>query len=197
MSKSAAATRHVVERCPCCGVEHDVSVGSICEACETPLRAWCRTHSREAGWLDGSSCPHCAREAARRRPGSAPRPTPTSAPRRPAAAPARPPLPVPAAPTPLLSRFAGEATPGSGERDTFHATGASPADSWGEALTQVAVKTAFGAVAGAVGGCVSALALGSDVASIADAAGAAAAMLGFAGFAIGTALGCAIVLDDG
>jgi hypothetical protein len=53
-----------VERCPSCGVEHDVSADSICGACDTPLRAWCRAHSREAGWLDGPACDRCAKEAA-------------------------------------------------------------------------------------------------------------------------------------
>jgi hypothetical protein len=57
----------VVDRCPSCGVEHDVRVHA-CEACDTPLRAWCRVHSREIGWLDGPVCPRCAQEAARRPP---------------------------------------------------------------------------------------------------------------------------------
>lgn len=55
---------HVVNRCPSCGVEHDASADSFCEACGTPLRAWCRAHSREAGWLDGPACDRCAKEAA-------------------------------------------------------------------------------------------------------------------------------------
>lgn len=65
------ATRHVVERCPSCGVEHDVSADSLCEACDTPLRAWCRAHSRETGWLDGPACARCAKEDAPR-PAAAP-----------------------------------------------------------------------------------------------------------------------------
>jgi hypothetical protein len=77
------AVRHVVERCPSCGVEHDVSVDSICEACDTPLRAWCRAHSRETGWLDEPACDRCAKE-------DAPRPAaaPPAAPIRAAAVPA-------------------------------------------------------------------------------------------------------------
>jgi len=59
--------RHVVERCPSCGVEHDEAVGGACEACGTPLRAWCRRHGREAGWLEGPACPRCAEESARPR----------------------------------------------------------------------------------------------------------------------------------
>jgi hypothetical protein len=56
--------RHVVERCPRCGVEHEASADSLCKACEMPLRAGCRVHSRETGWLDGPACDRCAREAA-------------------------------------------------------------------------------------------------------------------------------------
>jgi hypothetical protein len=56
--------RTVLERCPRCGVEHDTSADSICEACDTPLRAWCRAHSREIGWLEGPGCHRCAEEAA-------------------------------------------------------------------------------------------------------------------------------------
>jgi hypothetical protein len=59
---------HVVERCPSCGVEHDVSVAGACEACHEPLRYWCRRHGRDAGWLAGPACPRCAEEAARPRP---------------------------------------------------------------------------------------------------------------------------------
>jgi hypothetical protein len=184
MTIPSAATRHVVERCPCCGVEHDVSADSLCEACDTPLRAWCRTHSREFGWLDGESCPRCAREAAPRV-APPPRENPSSAPRRPAVVPTRP-LPPPRPPTrEVLSKF--------DEPDVPHDRMASPQLPWGEALTQTAVMTAGGAVGGVVGGCITALAVSADVASM---AGAAAAMLGFAGFAIGAALGCAIVLED-
>ncbi|HYR07771.1 MAG TPA: hypothetical protein VEQ60_08375 [Longimicrobium sp.] len=62
-----AATRHVVERCPRCGVEHDVRVQE-CEACHAPLRYWCRAHGRETGWLDDPACARCAQEAVRLRP---------------------------------------------------------------------------------------------------------------------------------
>jgi hypothetical protein len=181
-------------------VEHDARADA-CEVCDSTLRYWCRAHSREIGWLEGPGCHRCAEEAAppptRTRLASGPpaKPSPTGG--APAKAPARPPPPAPAKSPPLLSEFIDEDTPGSGERAALHATRAPRAHLWGEALTQAAVKTACGAVAGAVGGCVSALALGGNVASITDAAGAAAAMLGFAGFAVGTALGWAIVLDDG
>jgi len=67
--------RHVVARCPRCGVEHDEAAGGACEACGTPLRAWCRRHGREDGWLQGSACPRCAEEA-RPRPMPQPRPAP-------------------------------------------------------------------------------------------------------------------------
>jgi hypothetical protein len=65
---------HVVERCPSCGVEHDLSDAVECEACGTALRPWCRRHSREAGWLDGPACPHCVKEDAPVRPPAVPVP---------------------------------------------------------------------------------------------------------------------------
>lgn len=70
--------KRVVERCPSCGVEHD-HVADGCEACGSALRYWCRTHSREIGWLDADVCPRCppvAGRAAQPRAASAP-PTPT------------------------------------------------------------------------------------------------------------------------
>jgi hypothetical protein len=90
--------KRVVERCPTCGVEHETPGDGTCEACGAPLRAWCRTHSREIGWLDGSTCLRCDEEeavrAARLRRSSVPvdryavpveqpgaRPTPPAAPR--------------------------------------------------------------------------------------------------------------------
>lgn len=85
--------KNVVERCPSCGVEHDVSADSACEACHTPLRLWCSRHGQESGWLDGPSCPRCAEEAARPS-AAAPPPSPRSI--RPPPAPA----PVRAAPRP-------------------------------------------------------------------------------------------------
>ncbi|HEX5872230.1 MAG TPA: hypothetical protein VFY65_17500 [Longimicrobium sp.] len=63
MTATDRATRHVVDRCPSCGVEHDVRVHA-CEACDTPLRPWCRVHGGEMGWLDGPACPRCAEAAA-------------------------------------------------------------------------------------------------------------------------------------
>jgi hypothetical protein len=51
--------KRVVERCPTCGVEHETLGDGTCEACGTPLRVWCRTHSREIGWLAGDECPRC------------------------------------------------------------------------------------------------------------------------------------------
>jgi hypothetical protein len=65
MTPRDAAIRHVVDRCPSCGVEHEVRTHA-CEACDTPLRAWCRMHSHETGWLEGPGCRRCAQEAARR-----------------------------------------------------------------------------------------------------------------------------------
>jgi hypothetical protein len=87
----ASSTRHVVDRCPRCGVENDPSADSVCEACDTPLRAWCRVHGRETGWLDGPGCQRCAEDAARRRasPSSrmpCPAPAPVTMAARPAAA---------------------------------------------------------------------------------------------------------------
>lgn len=81
MTPTDLATRHVVDRCPSCGVEHDVRVHA-CEACDTPLRPWCRVHGGEMGWLDGPSCPRCAEVAA------------------------RPPRPAPAKPAPVLDALA-------------------------------------------------------------------------------------------
>ena len=85
---------YVVERCPSCGVEHDLSVGGECEACGALLRAWCRRHGRDVGWLDTSSCPRCAEEAARPRPAPPSRAS-GSAPTL-VAAPSAPPVFVPA-----------------------------------------------------------------------------------------------------
>lgn len=51
--------KRVVERCPTCGVEHETLGDGTCEACGTPLQVWCRTHSREIGWLAGDECPRC------------------------------------------------------------------------------------------------------------------------------------------
>lgn len=93
MTIPAAATRHVVERCPRCGVEHEGPTRGACEACDTPLRLWCGRHGREAGWLDGPSCPRCAEEAAR-----PPRPAPARAPVLDSVAPAAVPVQVEAAP---------------------------------------------------------------------------------------------------
>ena len=63
MSSRQVAMRHAVDRCPSCGVEHDVRVQE-CEACDTPLRPWCRVHGSAMGWLDGPACPDCAEDAA-------------------------------------------------------------------------------------------------------------------------------------
>ena len=107
----------IVERCPSCGVEHDVAEVGECEACGSPLRYWCRTHSREIGWLEGADCPRCPPGTARVKPRPAappstrpaapavPRATATAAAPPPPAAPpitARtpPPVPLPAAPSP-------------------------------------------------------------------------------------------------
>jgi hypothetical protein len=72
----------VVERCPNCGVEHDVSHTGPCEVCGHELRYWCQRHSRDIGWLSGPECAVCQRE--------------TEAGRRPPPAPPRPPAPPPA-----------------------------------------------------------------------------------------------------
>jgi hypothetical protein len=92
MTHPDAAARHVVDRCPSCGVEHDVRVDA-CEACHTPLRYWCRAHGHETGWLKGPACARCAEEAAR---APAPAPPPTRAPVRPTPGPKTPPAPAPA-----------------------------------------------------------------------------------------------------
>jgi hypothetical protein len=63
MTPRDAAIRHVVDRCPSCGVEHEVRTHA-CEACDTPLRPWCRVHGREIDWMDGAACPRCAEDAA-------------------------------------------------------------------------------------------------------------------------------------
>jgi hypothetical protein len=78
--------KRIVERCPSCGVEHDHQVHE-CEACGNAVRHWCRTHSREIGWLESPWCTRCEEEAARRERRD-PRPAPVPAPpRAPAAAP--------------------------------------------------------------------------------------------------------------
>ena len=68
----------IVERCPSCGVEHDEPTHE-CEACGSPVRFWCRTHSREIGWLESDVCPRCPPGAARPRPPK-PAPPPSVAP---------------------------------------------------------------------------------------------------------------------
>jgi hypothetical protein len=87
MTATDRATRHVVDRCPSCGVEHDVRMHA-CEACDTPLRPWCRVHGGEMGWLTGPACPRCAEDAARYT--WPPRPRPPAVPMK-AAAPAKTP----------------------------------------------------------------------------------------------------------
>jgi hypothetical protein len=94
-------TRHVVERCPSCGVEHEAPGDGTCEACGTALRHWCRVHGTEIGWLDEPACRLCAEEAAR-----PPVPQPAPAPRvtRPAAhTPAKADRPPPS----LMARVGG------------------------------------------------------------------------------------------
>jgi hypothetical protein len=56
-------TGQVVQRCPGCGVEHDVTAPGACEACHARLRYWCRRHGAETGWLPTSACPRCAEGA--------------------------------------------------------------------------------------------------------------------------------------
>lgn len=68
----------VVDRCPSCGVEHDHPVHE-CEACGSDVRFWCRTHSREIGWLESGVCPRCPPGVARPRPPK-PAPPPAAAP---------------------------------------------------------------------------------------------------------------------
>lgn len=96
--------KRVIERCPNCGVEHDDPKGGACEVCGTPLRFWCRVHSKEIGWLDSAACPRCAAEASRpvppprapaAPPPAAPRPTAPEPPRRTAPPPRRPASPPP------------------------------------------------------------------------------------------------------
>jgi hypothetical protein len=78
--------KRIVERCPSCGVEHDHEVHE-CEACGSAVRYWCRTHSRQIGWLAGPACLHCDEDAALPAPtlarpratGPAPAPTPSRA----------------------------------------------------------------------------------------------------------------------
>ncbi len=69
----------VIERCPNCGVEHELTHTGPCEVCGSELRFWCRRHSKETGWLSGPKCERCAMEAARPRPAP---PTPTPRPTR-------------------------------------------------------------------------------------------------------------------
>lgn len=76
----------VVERCPNCGVEHDVAHTGPCEVCGHELRYWCQRHSRDVGWLSGPECATCQRETEAAR--TAPPPPP--APRPPARAPRMP-----------------------------------------------------------------------------------------------------------
>lgn len=70
---------NVIERCPNCGVEHELTHKGPCEVCGSDLRFWCQRHSKEIGWLDGPACKRCATEAARVR--RAPPSPPVRAPR--------------------------------------------------------------------------------------------------------------------
>jgi hypothetical protein len=83
----------VVERCPNCGVEHEVSHTGPCEVCGSELRYWCQRHSRDTGWLSGVQCPLCLREAELR--AAAPPPAPPRVELR---------RPAPAAPVPRGAR---------------------------------------------------------------------------------------------
>ena len=100
----------IVERCPSCGVEHDIAEVGECEACGSPLRFWCRTHSREIGWLDGADCPRCPPGTARVKPRPTPAPPPSTRPAAPAApratatAAATAATPAPAPATPVTAR---------------------------------------------------------------------------------------------
>jgi hypothetical protein len=86
----------VIKRCPNCGVEYDDPSGEACDVCGTPLRYWCRAHSKAIGWLNSPECPGCAAEAAARAPRAPTRAPPaTPAPR----VPPRPPAPAPAPPS--------------------------------------------------------------------------------------------------
>jgi hypothetical protein len=92
--------KHVVERCPSCGVEHEAPGDGRCEACGEALRPWCRRHGRDIGWLREPACPRCAAEAAHPAPAPRPpvRPAPVRAPVPPRPeAPVRPPPPPPTA----------------------------------------------------------------------------------------------------
>lgn len=136
----------VVERCPSCGVEHDVSDGGQCEACHAPLRYWCRRHGRETGWLAAAACPRCAAEAVR----AAPAPPQPAAPAPAPAAPARPPRPAPRfVPTPpgrSLREIRGEAPAGVGWKAP--GTGGSPADILWLLMLYVIVGAVMGVVVG-------------------------------------------------
>ncbi|HEX6371905.1 MAG TPA: hypothetical protein VF006_23480 [Longimicrobium sp.] len=116
MMRTDAATRHVVERCPRCGVEHDLSADTTCEACDTPLRAWCRVHGHETGWLDGPACGRCAEDAAAAR-----------------RAPARPTIPCPAPSMPSTLPAASSLAPGVARRAEVPAHATTPPEPLGPA----------------------------------------------------------------
>lgn len=98
-------SRHVIERCPSCGLEHDERADE-CQACHTALRYWCRAHSREVGWLERAECRRCAEDEARRRPRASEKAVPLRAA---APAPATPPAPrTVTAPPPVLPGPPGE-----------------------------------------------------------------------------------------
>lgn len=112
--------KRVIERCPNCGVEHDVAEVGECEACGSPLRYWCRTHSREFGWLESAECPRCPPGTARIKPRPAP-PPPPPAPRATAAATAPPPAassPVVTPPAPMPAPAPAPAAPAARGEDS-------------------------------------------------------------------------------
>jgi hypothetical protein len=130
MASADAATRHVVDRCPSCGVEHDVRARE-CEACDTPLRAWCRVHGREIGWLDGPRCRRCAQEAVRgtRRAPSLAMPCPA-------------PAPFTTAPAPAPATAAGVAPPDGVVADAARPRPLRPGEHFGVMFLMLLLSTA-------------------------------------------------------
>lgn len=193
-SPAAAANRHVVDRCPSCGVEHEVRADA-CEACDTPLRPWCRAHSREIGWLESPSCRRCDQEAARRT-----RPPPPRPPVAPAKAPAKAVAPAkakakakakaaaPAKPSPRPDRARPAAVRAGGRRTAPLVVDEPLLPLRARVLKSVAVSTISAAAVGfAYGFGVEGEVTGLTVTSV--------IVFGLAGLVFGAGLGWGIVVD--
>jgi hypothetical protein len=184
--------KHVVERCPSCGVEHEAPGDGRCEACGEALRPWCRRHGRDIGWLRDPACPRCAEEAAR--PAPPPRPPARPAPVR-ASVQARP--KAPARPAPRKPPAPPTSWPGGrSPREILRGPRAriEPEDkARGMRAVAVLVRlTLGGTLGGALGGWIA----GTFAGDPAETAWFLGFMLGFGGLVVGLVYAAAVLFQD-